>query len=130
MRGELPIRPNVLSSLKELGSKNGLPPYVAVPNTFPSYGAGYLGGSYNPFIAGDPNVSGYQPRDLTLPADMSALAGMGASYNQLTNLTLPAGPTNLTTLYLDRNQLSNLVLPAGVTNLTSLFLGGTLHPEH
>src|SRR5215831_17430124 len=23
---------------KELGSKNGLPPYVAIPNTFPSYG--------------------------------------------------------------------------------------------
>jgi len=55
---------------KELGPKNGLPPYVAVPNTFPSYGAGYLGGAYNPFIAGDPNVSGYQVRDLTLPADV------------------------------------------------------------
>ena len=65
---EFPSVGSVIS--KELGSKNGLPPYVAVPNTFPSYGAGYLGGSYNPFIAGDPNVSGYQPRDLTLPADV------------------------------------------------------------
>ncbi|HKW98338.1 MAG TPA: DUF1501 domain-containing protein [Bryobacteraceae bacterium] len=55
---------------KELGPKNGLPPYVAVPNTFPSYGAGYLGGEYNPFIAGDPNVSGYRVRDITLPADV------------------------------------------------------------
>ncbi len=55
---------------KELGPKNGLPPYVAVPNTFPSYGAGFLGGEYNPFIAGDPNVSNYQARDLTLPADV------------------------------------------------------------
>ena len=65
---EFPSVGSVIS--KELGSKNGLPPYVAVPNTFPSYGAGYLGGSYNPFIAGDPNVSGYQARDLTLPADV------------------------------------------------------------
>jgi hypothetical protein len=65
---EFPSVGSVIS--KELGSKNGLPPYVAVPNTFPSYGAGYLGGSYNPFIAGDPNISGYQARDLTLPADV------------------------------------------------------------
>ena len=65
---EFPSVGSVIS--KELGSRNGLPPYVAVPNTFPSYGAGYLGGSYNPFIAGDPNVSGYQARDLTLPADV------------------------------------------------------------
>jgi len=43
---------------------------VAVPNTFPSYGAGYLGGEYNPFIAGDPNVTGYKVRDITLPSDV------------------------------------------------------------
>ena len=55
---------------KERGSKNGLPPYVAVPNTFPSYGAGFLGGEFNPFIAGDPNVAGYQVRDLKLPTDV------------------------------------------------------------
>jgi hypothetical protein len=65
---EFPSMGSVVS--KELGPKNGLPPYVAVPNTFPSYGGGYLGGAYNPFIAGDPNVSGYQVRDLTLPADV------------------------------------------------------------
>ncbi|MCY2966012.1 MAG: DUF1501 domain-containing protein, partial [Planctomycetota bacterium] len=55
---------------QQLGPKNGLPPYVAVPNTFPSYGAGYLGGAHNPFIAGDPNATGYQVRDLTLPVDV------------------------------------------------------------
>ena len=65
---EFPSMGSVVS--KELGPKNGLPPYVAVPNTFPSYGGGYLGGAYNPFIAGDPNVSGYQVRDMTLPADV------------------------------------------------------------
>jgi hypothetical protein len=55
---------------KELGPKNGMPPYVVVPNTFPSYGAGFLGGAYNPFIAGDPNVTGYRVRDLALPTDV------------------------------------------------------------
>jgi hypothetical protein len=65
---EFPSMGSVVS--KELGSKNGLPPYVAVPNTFPSYGAGFLGGEYNPFLSGDPNVTGYQVRDLTLPTDV------------------------------------------------------------
>ena len=65
---ELPSMGSVVS--KELGPKNGLPPYVAVPNTFPSYGAGFLGGEHNPFISGDPNVTGYKVRDLTLPADV------------------------------------------------------------
>src|SRR2546422_7562927 len=65
---EFPSMGSVVS--KELGPKNGMPPYVAVPNTFPSYGGGYLGGEYNPFLSGDPNVSGYKVRDLTLPADV------------------------------------------------------------
>ena len=75
LTGYLPLSTLEFPSLgavvsKELGPRNGLPPYVAVPNTFPSYGAGYLGGEYNPFIAGDPNASGYQVRDLTLPTDV------------------------------------------------------------
>ena len=65
---EFPSLGSVIS--KELGPKNGLPPYVAVPNTFPSYGAGFLGAAYNPFISGDANASGYRVRDLTLPADV------------------------------------------------------------
>ena len=65
---EFPSMGSVIS--QQLGPKNGLPPYVAVPNTFPSYGAGYLGGAHNPFIAGDPNATGYQVRDLTLPVDV------------------------------------------------------------
>jgi len=65
---EFPSMGSVVS--KELGPKNGLPPYVAIPNIFPSYGAGYLGGEQNPFIAGDPNVAGYRVRDLTLPTDV------------------------------------------------------------
>src|SRR5258708_15080557 len=65
---EFPSMGSVIS--KELRPKNRLPPYLAIPNTFPSYGAGYLGDEYNPFIAGDPNVAGYKVRDLTLPADV------------------------------------------------------------
>jgi hypothetical protein len=65
---EFPSMGSVIS--KELGPKNGLPPYVAVPNTFPSYGAGFLGGEYNPFLSGDANATGYQVRDLTLPVDV------------------------------------------------------------
>jgi hypothetical protein len=59
---------SVVSKLK--GAKNGMPPYVAIPNTFPSYGGGFLGGEHNPFLSGDPNVTGYKVRDLTLPADV------------------------------------------------------------
>ncbi len=65
---EFPSMGSVVS--KELGSSQGMPPYVAVPNTFPSYGAGFLGGEHNPFISGDANVNGYQVRDLALPADV------------------------------------------------------------
>ncbi|HEV8130615.1 MAG TPA: DUF1501 domain-containing protein [Acidobacteriota bacterium] len=65
---EFPSMGSVIA--KEKGPRNGLPPYVAVPNTFPSYGPGFLGGAYGPFIAGDPNVTGYRVRDLNLPTDI------------------------------------------------------------
>jgi Protein of unknown function (DUF1501) len=65
---EFPAMGSVVA--KEQGSKNGLPAYVTIPNIFPSFGAGFLGGAYGPFIAGDPNVSGYKVRDLTLPTDI------------------------------------------------------------
>jgi Protein of unknown function (DUF1501) len=55
---------------KELGPKNGLPPYVVIPDPYLEYGAGYLGAEYGPFVAGNPNVSGYRVRDLVLPADL------------------------------------------------------------
>lgn len=55
---------------KEFGAKDGLPPYVVIPDSVPEYGAGYLGGEYNPFVAGNPNVNGYKVRDLTLPTDI------------------------------------------------------------
>jgi hypothetical protein len=55
---------------ERFGSKNGLPPYVAIPDAYPEYGPGYLGGEHSPFIAGNPNANGYKVRDLTLPTDV------------------------------------------------------------
>lgn len=75
LTGYLPLQTLEFPSMgavvsKEKGSKNGLPAYVTIPQTFPSFGAGFLGGAYDPFIAGDPNVSGYRVRDLNLPTDI------------------------------------------------------------
>src|SRR6266508_4061570 len=65
---EFPSMGSVIA--KEKGPRNGLPAYVTIPNIFPSFGAGFLGGEYGPFIAGDPNVKGYRVRDLNLPVDV------------------------------------------------------------
>ena len=54
---------------REKGPRNGMPPYVTVPQSFPSAGAGFLGGEYGPLIAGDPNAAGYRVRDLGVPLD-------------------------------------------------------------
>lgn len=75
LTGYLPLQtlefPSIGSVIaKEKGPKNGLPPYVTIPNIFPSFGAGFLGGEYGPFMAGDPNVTGYKVRDLNLPTDL------------------------------------------------------------
>ena len=64
---EFPAMGSVVA--KELGSRNGMPPYVAIPQTHPGYGPGFLGGAYGPFIAGDANVKDYKVRDLSLPLD-------------------------------------------------------------
>jgi hypothetical protein len=53
---------------KELGPRNELPGFVAVPASTGYWeSAGYLEPRYNPFDAGNPNVPKYQVRDLELP---------------------------------------------------------------
>ncbi len=53
----------------EFGSKHNMPPYVAVPNATEYGGTGYLASQFGPFgIGSDPGRSGYQVRDLMLPA--------------------------------------------------------------
>lgn len=57
----------------ELGVRNNLPPYVAVPSQPTTYaGSGYLSSAFGPFSLGsDPANGGFQVRDLALPADVS-----------------------------------------------------------
>ncbi len=52
----------------ELGSRNNMPPYVAVPNATEYAGTGYLGSQFGPFgIGSDPGRGNFEVRDLTLP---------------------------------------------------------------
>ncbi len=57
----------------ELGVRNNLPPYVAVPSIVANdAGSGYLSSAYGPFSLGaDPASNGFQVKDLTLPGDVS-----------------------------------------------------------
>jgi hypothetical protein len=52
---------------KERGPQNGLPAFVVIPENDVSAEAGFLGPSFNPFVAGDPNTKTFSVKDLTLP---------------------------------------------------------------
>src|SRR2546429_760321 len=56
---------------KELGPKNGLPPFVVIPEKDLSAEAGFLGSSYDPFGPGNPNTENFSVKDLTLPLGLS-----------------------------------------------------------
>lgn len=56
---------------KERGSKNGVLPFVVVPDKDLSAEAGFLGSSHDPFVTGDPNAKGFTVKDLTLPTGVS-----------------------------------------------------------
>jgi uncharacterized protein (DUF1501 family) len=56
---------------KELGPKNGLPPFVVIPEKDLSAEAGFLGPSYDPFVTGNPNAKTFSVKDLTLPSGIS-----------------------------------------------------------
>src|SRR5580693_4075306 len=56
---------------KEFGPKNGLPPFVVIPERDVSAEAGFLGPSYDPFVAGNPNTKTFSVKDLTLPSGIS-----------------------------------------------------------
>ena len=57
----------------EQGSRNNLPPYVAVPNVFaPDQGSGYMSTAFGPFALGsDPANSNFAVRDLAMPGDVN-----------------------------------------------------------
>jgi hypothetical protein len=56
----------------ELGVRNNLPPYVAVPNVVSNFAqSGYLSSSFAPFSLGsDPANGGFKVQDLALPGDV------------------------------------------------------------
>ncbi len=56
---------------KELGPRNGLPPFVCIPKKDISADAGLLGAAYNPFITGDPAKKNFSVQDLTLPLGLT-----------------------------------------------------------
>ena len=56
---------------KELGSKNGLPAFVVIPEKDLSAEAGFLGSSYDPFVTGNPNTKDFSVKDLTLPLGLT-----------------------------------------------------------
>ena len=63
---QFPAMQTVVS--KELGPRTDLPPAVSIPNVTGSWEkSGFLSTKYNPFNAGNPNVSNYKVRDLDLP---------------------------------------------------------------
>jgi hypothetical protein len=57
----------------ELGSRNSLPPYIAIPNQPNPYaGSGFLNSAYGPFgVGSDPAQKDFSVRDLTLPEGVS-----------------------------------------------------------
>jgi hypothetical protein len=58
----------------ELGVKNNLPPYVAVPNIVTNFAqSGYLSSAFGPFALGsDPADGGFKVQDLALPGGVTA----------------------------------------------------------
>ncbi|MBI2424323.1 MAG: DUF1501 domain-containing protein [Candidatus Hydrogenedentes bacterium] len=78
----------------ELGSRNNIPPYVAIPNVGTPYmGTGYLSSAYAAFsVGGEPVNDGFQVRDLNLAdgvspermeARKSLLASVDAHFSSL-----------------------------------------------
>ena len=57
----------------ELGVRNHLPPYVAVPTMVANYaGSGYLSSAFAPFALGaDPGSNGFKVQDLALPGGVT-----------------------------------------------------------
>ncbi|MCX6587844.1 MAG: DUF1501 domain-containing protein [Acidobacteria bacterium] len=56
---------------REMGSRDGLPPFVVVPDRQAAAEAGFLGSGYDQFVAGDPKDKNYRVRDVALPDGMS-----------------------------------------------------------
>ena len=65
---------------RELGSRNGVPPFVVIPRKDICADAGFLGPSYDPFIAGDPSKEKYSVQDLALPTGLGLEEAQGRAH--------------------------------------------------
>src|SRR5262249_38219167 len=55
---------------KELGVKNSIPPYVAVPDIARAGQSGFIGTAYNAFTVGDPSRPNFRVQNVNLPRDV------------------------------------------------------------
>ena len=62
---------------REMGSRDGLPPFVVIPRKDICADAGFLGAAYDPFIAGDPAKKAYSVQDLALPTGLGLEEAQG-----------------------------------------------------
>jgi hypothetical protein len=53
---------------KEMGGRNSLPAYVAIPDVARAGQSGFIGAGYNPFTVPDPSAPNFRVRDVTPPA--------------------------------------------------------------
>ncbi len=52
---------------KELGARNSLPPYIAIPEAGRAGQSGFIGAGYNPFLVPDPSGAAYKVQDINPP---------------------------------------------------------------
>jgi len=57
---------------RELGSRNSLPPYVAIPDVARAGQSGFIGAGFNPFEVPDPSAAGFKVQDVSLPPSVDA----------------------------------------------------------
>lgn len=67
---EFPSYGSVIAN--ERGMQNNLPPYVSLLGMANGQSAGFLGGSLNPFFAGNPGDGNYRVQDLQTPEGVSS----------------------------------------------------------
>jgi uncharacterized protein (DUF1501 family) len=57
---------------KELGVRNNLPPYVAIPDIARAGQSGFIGNAYNAFTVGDPSRPNFRVQNVNLPREVDS----------------------------------------------------------
>ena len=92
---------------KELGVRNSIPPYVAVPDIARAGQSGFIGSGYNAFTVPDPSVPNFQVRDVNPPGrvDDDRLArrrSYASRLNQRFEGSLPDGSVKAVDTFYER----------------------------